>query len=90
MKLCGSASPPESGTSPFAKHRSDREQDDDFKIEIAESDKLDDQLREMQWLGVTYRPSRMICISIPETPEDKLFLKTHKAQRKFEEKRLQM
>ena len=65
------------------------EQDADFKVEVSESDKLDDELREMCWLFADLRQFAEDLISIPDTPEDKIWYKAHKAQRKLDDKRIE-
>lgn len=65
------------------------EADPEFKAEVELSDSLDDELREMMWLFDELRQMAYDLISEPETAEDKLFFKHHKAARKLDEKRLQ-
>jgi hypothetical protein len=65
------------------------EQDNDFKIEVDESDKLDDDLREMSWLFDDLRSMAYDLISLPDDEEDKIWFRAHKAQRKLDEKRTQ-
>ena len=65
------------------------EQDDDFKEEVKLSDALDDDLRDMQWLFTDLREMAYDLISIPDEPEDKVWFKAHKEERKVNEKKLQ-
>ena len=65
------------------------EQDADFQAEVKESDTLDDELREMSWLFSDLRSMAEDLISIPDTPEDKIWYKAHKAQRKLDDKRIE-
>lgn len=65
------------------------DQDADFKDEVEESDKLDDDLRSMTWLFADLRSMAEDLISIPDTPEDKIWFKAHKAQRKLDDKRIE-
>lgn len=65
------------------------EQDADFKTEVAESDKVDDELRRMGWLFADFRHIVDDLISIPDTKEDKAWFKLHKKERAATEKVLQ-
>jgi hypothetical protein len=65
------------------------DQDPDFKEEVTLSDELDDNLREMEWLFSDLRSMAYDLISDPYEPEDKAWFKTHKAERKVNEKKLQ-
>lgn len=65
------------------------EQDPDFKEEVELSDELDDNLREMEWLFTDLRSMAYDLISDPYEPEDKVWFKTHKVERKANEKKLQ-
>ena len=65
------------------------EQDPDFKEEVKLSDELDDNLREMEWLFTDLRSMAYDLISEPYEDEDKAWFKTHKVERKANEKKLQ-
>lgn len=65
------------------------EQDPDFKEEVKLSDELDDGLRDMNWLFNDLRTMAYDLITLPEEPEDKVWFKQHKIERKANEKKLQ-
>ena len=65
------------------------DQDADFKEEVAELDKVDDELRGLAWLFADLRSMGEDLISVPDTKEDKAWFKLHKAQRKLDEKKLE-
>lgn len=63
------------------------EQDLPFNEELDLARKMDDDLRQMGYLLEDLRYMEEDLLSIPETPEDKLLLKTWKTERKVIEKK---
>lgn len=65
------------------------EQDAPFRDEVKLSDDFDDDIRGMCWLFEDLRTLTYGLISIPDEPEDRIWFRAHKAQRKLDEKKLQ-
>ena len=65
------------------------DQDCEFRLEVAESDKLDDELGSMNWLFSDLGSFSEDLVSIPDTADDKIWYKAHKAQRKLDDKRIE-
>ena len=70
----------------------DSERDPDFQDAIAEADKLEEGIEEMQWLFNDLRSMCYDTVGLPETAEEKAWLKRHKVERKlfFKNKAVEM
>ena len=65
------------------------ENDGELQEEVKMTDALDDELREMAWLFEDLRSAGYDLISVPDTADEKAWVKAHKAERKLHEKRVQ-
>jgi len=58
------------------------ERDDDFEEKIVEADRMEDEILSMQELFDDLRSMSYQIVGLPETKEEKEFLKAHKIERK--------
>ena len=59
------------------------ERDDDFEAQIREADKMQDEILEMNWLFEDLYDMAYQIVGLPETTQEKSFLKQHKGERKI-------
>ena len=59
------------------------DRDDDFEDQIREADVMQDEILEMTWLFDDLSSMAYEIVGLPETKEEKAFLKQHKVERKI-------